>query len=376
MTWTRRGLLAAGVTGLAGCSSNFDTGLGNADETARAPARSGTDARIGFVGDVMLGRSVNEHWVGGDPAGVWGSTLERLRQLDGLVVNLECCISERGRKWPNKTYYFRADPDFAVPALEAANATVASLANNHVLDFRETALDDTRAHLTDAGVAHAGAGPDRETAFEPAVAEIGDLTVATIALTDQFHQYTATENGAGTAYVTLDPSVPGTRQLVEATLQRAMAHDPDLVVASLHWGPNWETAPGTRQEAFARWLVEHGVDVVHGHSAHVLQGIEVYRGRPIIYDAGDFVDDYIHKEEFHNKRSALFELVVTEGSPEELRLVPVEIEDETATMADGEATAWVQETMQNRSEPFGTSIERTDDGLSVPLGEEYHRSRG
>lgn len=371
MRRTRRGVLAAGAMALAGCSGAPETGARSGDGTSGTTASmTRTDARVGFVGDVMLGRNVNDHWVGSNPEGVWGSTLERLRKLDGLVLNLECCISGRGRRWPDKTYYFRANPDFAVPALRAANASVAALANNHVLDFGETALEDTRDHLSDAGVDHTGAGPDRDTALDPAVTEIGGLTVATISLTDQYRPYAATASGAGTAYVPLRRSAPGTRQLVGTTIERARERDPDLVVASLHWGPNWETEPAEGQRAFARWLVERGVDVVHGHSAHVLQGIEVHQGRPIIYDAGDFVDDYIHKEGFHNKRSALFELVVADGSFDELRAVPIEIEDETATMADGAATAWVRETVQERSDPFGTTVERTDGGLSVPLGGE------
>ena len=318
----------------------------------------------------MLGRGVTDHWVESDPAGVWGSTLDRLRGLDALVANLECCVSDRGRRWPDKTYYFRADPSFAVGALRAAEASVVSLANNHVLDFREPALADTRTHLADAGVAHAGAGPDRDAALDPAVVEAGGLTVATVAFTDQFRPYAATEDGAGTAYAVLHPSAGRTRRLVRTALERASDHEPDLVVVSLHWGPNWVTAPGKTQQAFARWLVDRGVDVVHGHSAHVLQGVEVYRSRPIIYDAGDFVDDYIHKEGLHNKRSALFELVVTDGSLAELRVVPVEIEDETATLADEDATAWVRETMRARSDPFGTTVEKTDEGLSIPLGGE------
>ncbi|MXR52768.1 CapA family protein [Halovenus sp. WSH3] len=351
MTWTRRGLLAAGVTALAGCVGG----------------EPGT--RIGFVGDVMLGRSVNDHWIGRDPDGVWGSTLNRLRRLDGLVLNLECCISERGRKWPDKVYYFRSDPDFAVPALESANAALASLANNHSLDFRAPALADTRGYLDDADIAHAGAGPSREAALTPAVTDIGGLTVAVVALTDRYPEYAAGDGTAGTAYLPLDPSVPESRQTVEATLRRARDADPDLLAVSLHWGPNWETAPSETQRRFARWLIDRGVDVVHGHSAHVLQGVEVYRGRPIVYDAGDFVDDYIDKESVQNKRSALFELTVEDGSVDSLRIVPTEIADETATMADEQASAWVCEAIRERSAAFGTRVDRTDAGLSVSLGE-------
>jgi len=361
MRTTRRGVLA-GVAGLSGC-------LGTAPRGGPGPLEAGgVDARVGFVGDVMLGRSVTDRWRGRDPTGVWGSTLDRLQELDGLVANLECCVSERGERWPDKTYYFRAAPGFAVPALRAAGASAASLANNHTLDFGVQALRDTRAHLADAGVAAVGAGRDRAEAFEPAVRDAGGLTVATVAFTDRWPAYAAGESSPGTAYTPLDRAVPSTRRLVGDAVDRARQADPDLVVASLHWGPNWETEPDPTQEALARWLVDRGVDVVHGHSAHVLQGVEVYRGRPILYDAGDFVDDYVHKEGLHNKRSALFELVVREGRLEELRAVPVEIEDEAVGLAGGEAASWVRGALRERSAPYGTTVERAGDGLSIPLG--------
>ncbi|MEF8977088.1 MAG: CapA family protein [Halapricum sp.] len=359
---TRRGALAAGAACLTGCfgaTRQSDQGFLNGGSA---------NVRLGFVGDVMLGRGVNDRWAGDDPIGVWGSTLERLRRLDGLVLNLECCISERGDRWPNKSYYFRADPAFAVRALDAVDSSVAALANNHVLDFREPALRDTRTHLSEAGIAHAGAGPNIDVALDPAVVDVGGLTVAMFSLTDRFSTYAATENNAGTAYVPFEVSAFPTDRLVREVLDRVRDHAPDLVVASLHWGPNWETSPDASQQAFARWLVDLGVDVVHGHSAHVLQGVEVYRGRPILYDAGDFVDDYVQKEELQNKRSALFELVVTDGQLAGLGIVPIEIENATATLADGEAAAWVRQTMRERSERFGTTLERADDGLSISFG--------
>lgn len=358
---TRRDTLAAGVVCLSGCVTAPQKPDRTRSDTPSA------DARLGFVGDVMLGRRVNDRWTGQKAAGVWGSTLNRLRDLDGLFANLECCVSERGERWPGKTYYFRADPAFAVPAMKTAGTSVVSLANNHVLDFRAPALRDTRRHLTDAGIEHTGAGPDRDTALDPAVVDAGGLRVAVIAFTDRRASFAAGETEPGTAYATLAASDPSTRRVVGTALDRAEAHDPDLLVASLHWGPNWETAPDDDQEVFARWLIDRGVDIVHGHSAHVLQGIETYRGRPILYDCGDFVDDYIHKDDFHNKHSALFEIEVIDRTPERLRIVPIRIEHERATLASGGAAAWVREAMRERSERFGTTVERAGEGVSVPL---------
>ncbi|GAA0718973.1 poly-gamma-glutamate synthesis protein (capsule biosynthesis protein) [Halorubrum trapanicum] len=386
---SRRALLASGVAGfggIAGCAaapSDLGAADASADDTDTADGdAAATDVdptRIGFVGDMMLGRSVADRWgESDDPAGVWGTTLPRLRKLDALVGNLECCVSDRGERWPDKTYYFRAPPSFAAPALEAAGASFVSLANNHVLDYREPALRDTRTHLADAGVARAGAGTTADEALAPATFEAGDLTVAAFGLTDQSTAFAATDADPGTAFARLDPAVRETRDLVGEALDRVAETDPDLVVASLHWGANWETEPRRVHERFGRWLVDQGVDVVHGHSAHVLQGVEVYEGRPIVYDAGDFVDDYVSyrdREGVRNKRSALFELVVRDGDLAALEVTPTEIVDETATLADGEVAEWVRETVAERSAPYDTPVERIDgerdDGrLRIPLSEE------
>lgn len=378
---TRRTLLASGASGVAGLAGCLSAPNGNGgqrdggDEIDEGDGDSDVDARIGFVGDLMLGRSVNERWTseGANSKDVWGSTRSRLQELDALVGNLECCVSDRGTRWPDKVYYFRADPEFAVSALEAAGTGFVSLANNHVLDYGERALRDTTQHLADAGIAHAGAGTDRDAALEPAVFEAGGLTVAAFGLTDQAPEFGAGASTPGTAFAPLDPFAPATRSMVGDVLDRAAEHEPDLVVASLHWGPNWETEPRGVHERFGRWLIERGVDVVYGHSAHVLQGVEVYRGAPIIYDAGDFVDDYISyrdREGVFNKRSALFEVVVRDGDLAELVVEPTEIVDEAATLADDGVAEWVHETLVERSAAFGTNTEVNDGRLTVPLGDE------
>ncbi len=376
VTSSRRAVLAgsaASVTALAGLGGAVRR---RSRRSPTATVRGDADAWFGFVGDAMLGRSVDERWAGSesagstrDPAGVWGTTLPALRGLDGLVVNLECALSTRGERTPNRGYYFRADPAWAVPALEAAGTSFASLANNHLLDFGPTALADTVDHLADAGIAATGAGRDRAAAFEPAVASAGDLDVGVVALTDQSRSYRADSDSAGTAWLRLDPERPETRERVGAMLESVYRRDPDLVVASLHWGPNWEVRPSATQRRFARWLVDRGVDVVHGHSAHVLQGIEVYQGRPILYDLGDYVDDYVVKEGLHNDRSARVELAVEDGRLDRLRVAPVEIVDERVRRASGDVAAWVRERVRTLSAEFGTTVKREGRGLSVPLVE-------
>jgi poly-gamma-glutamate capsule biosynthesis protein CapA/YwtB (metallophosphatase superfamily) len=362
---TRRQVLA---TATATTSTAFGGCLGVTGNDGRDEGDgNGRTHRLGFTGDVMLGRSVDEHWRERDPTGVWGSMHDHLLGLDGLFLNLECTISARGSPRPGRTYHFRAHPDWAVAALESVGTSWVSLANNHLLDFGAVALRDTRTHLTRAGVAHAGAGADVAAATTPSLVPVGDLDVAVVAFTDQSASYAALPGKVGTAYTELDPRDLAGRWQVGSALREAHAGDPDLTVASLHWGPNWDPTPAKSQRRFARWLVDNGVDVVHGHSAHIVQGVEVYRGRPIIYDAGDFVDDYIVKDGLHNDWSFLFEVEIEDGIPTALRLVPVEIDDETVNHPGEEAATWLRARMRTLSKPFGTRFERTGDGLALTL---------
>ncbi|MFB6140499.1 MAG: CapA family protein [Halosimplex sp.] len=375
MSPTRRDALVRGAGAVAAVTAVGGTLAGRTPPPVPATVPGDADARIGFVGDVMLGRNVDDRWSadGVEPAGVWGGTLDDLRALDGLLLNFEGTISARGERRPDRTYYFRADPSWAIPALEAANTAYASLANNHLLDYGPVALHDTVDHLSEAGIANAGAGADAAAARAPTVATVGDLDVGVLALTDQSRSYRAGPNSPGTAWLPLDPGNPETRRRAAAALGAIHGRDPDLVVASLHWGPNWEVRTSAVQRAFARWLIDRGVDVVHGHSAHVLQGIDVYRGRPILYDLGDYVDDYLIKDDFHNDRSVRVELVVEDGVLDRLLVVPVRIVDERVEPATGDVAAWVRERVRSLSGDFGTTVERDGQHIVIPLTEERTR---
>lgn len=361
MVSTRRGALAAAASlvALGGC----------ADRSGPTDAEpSGGDARVGLAGDVMLGRSVHERHHDEPPGSVWGSTLPWLHALDGLVANLECCISTRGTPWPDKVYRFRAGPNWALPALDAAGTACVSVANNHALDFGVPALLDTLDGLARAGIATAGAGRNRRAAVAPVTTEIGGVTVGMLALTDRMPSFGATADRPGTAVATPTVRDRRTRRLVRWQLDRLAGAD--VVVASLHWGPNWELVKRPPLRAFARWLVERGVDVVHGHSAHVPQGVEVYEGAPILYDCGDFVDDYVVKPDLHNDRSALYELVVEDGAVVAVRLHPVEL-DVGVDAASPAAARWLRERIRTLSGRFGTTIrtEPNSPALRVPVRE-------
>ena len=331
---------------------------------------------LGFTGDVMLGRLVDERQRRRDVAHVWGDLAERLRSLDGLFVNLECCLSTRGTPYTDTyhPFHFRADPGWAVPALEAVGVDWASLANNHVLDYGEDAFFDTLDALDAAGIPYAGAGPDAEEAFAPSAVRVGGgdddadaLDVAFVSLTDNVREWAAGPDSPGVAHLRIDRDDPDVRQTVRSALDDARALDPDLLVASLHWGPNMTQGPDESRRAFGRWLIEEGVDLVHGHSAHVFHGVEVTEeGGLVLYDAGDFVDDYAVDDDLRNDRGFLFVVEVDDdGAIERLRLEPTEIYDFSVHAVDESDAGWWHETMRKRTERFGLGTEYERDGAAL-----------
>jgi poly-gamma-glutamate synthesis protein (capsule biosynthesis protein) len=84
---------------------------------------------------------------------------------------------------------------------------------------------------------------------------------------------------------------------------------------------------------FAHRLIDLGADIYWGHSNHMPQGIEIYRGKPILYDCGDFIDDYAIDEDYRNDLTFLFLLDIEGTAPESIELVPVRIHDFQASIA-------------------------------------------
>jgi poly-gamma-glutamate capsule biosynthesis protein CapA/YwtB (metallophosphatase superfamily) len=238
---------------------------------------------VALAGDTMLGRGVARALATTPPAAlVAPEVVAALDQADLVVLNLECCISDRGRPWeaPGKPFFFRAPPR-AVELLVLLGVDCVTLANNHALDYGLDALADTLEHLVDAGIAVVGAGPDLSRARRPAVLAAGGLRVGVVGVTDHPPDFAAGPNRPGVAFADL------TRQLPDWLVETVRGVDADAVLVTPHWGPNMTTEPVRHVRRAATALVEAGATLVAGHSAHVPHGVA---GR-VLYDLGDFLDD-------------------------------------------------------------------------------------
>jgi poly-gamma-glutamate synthesis protein (capsule biosynthesis protein) len=263
-----------------------------------------------------------------------------------------------------------------VGCLTSAGIDVCALANNHVLDFGHAGLRETLRALARAGIKTAGAGLHLAEAREPALVEIsGAGRLVVFALGDETSgipaSWAATDDRPG---VDLLPDLSeGTAGAILERLRRVKRAG-DVVVASIHWGSNWGYEVPRAQQRFAHWLLDGGVDVVHGHSSHHVRPIEIYRGKLVLYGCGDFLDDYegiAGYEEFRDDLTAMYFPTVepATGRLQSLRLTPMQIRRFRVTRATPADAGWLAETLGRVSRPFGARVEPTaDGGLAVHPG--------
>ncbi|MHC4129485.1 MAG: CapA family protein [Planctomycetota bacterium] len=327
------------------------------------PERSVT---LAFGGDVMLGRIVNATIRESGPRHIWGDTLPLLNAADATLVNLECVIAAGGEPFrPRRVFYFRGDPG-VVEALTVAGIDYVSMANNHAMDYRAEALLETIRHLDEHGIAHAGAGATQGEAAQPALLEAGGLTVGIVAFADHFRQYAAGEASPGTNVIEIDRGAK-TLQRVRDAIRAAREQGAEFVVFSIHWGPNMRQAPSPEFVAFARAVMDAGADVFHGHSAHLFQGVEIYKGKVILFDTGDLIDDYYVDPQLRNDRQMLFVVTVTDGAIRRVDLVPLRIDRMQVNLAQGETYEAIRQRMRRLSKPFGTEIRADDARLWIDV---------
>jgi poly-gamma-glutamate capsule biosynthesis protein CapA/YwtB (metallophosphatase superfamily) len=312
---------------------------------------------IALAGDTMLGRGVAERLTEVPPASlVSPEVVEVARGADLFVLNLECCISERGSKWPDpaKPFFFRAPPA-AVEFLVHLGVDCVTLANNHALDFGEEALIDTLKHLDDAGIGHVGAGEDQEAARSPLILRAGDSSLAVLGASDHPQGFAA---GPATPGIAFADFLTGTADWVGETLARTEA---DFSLVTPHWGPNMTAEPVPHVRSASVELAAAGATLVAGHSAHVFHGIE---GR-VLYDLGDFLDDYAVDPIMRNDLGLLFLVTVDGNGPRRLEGLPLKLDFCVTRAAEGDDATWIRQRFRAACADLGTKVTEEDGRVVV-----------
>lgn len=281
------------VAAAAACSSPAESSSPDDEKGSGSSATAGASRTpkaaqlkpftIAFGGDthfegVLRGRLAN-------PRTALGPIASVLKRADLAMINLETAITTGGTPAPGKQFTFRAPPS-ALTALKAAGVDVASMANNHGMDYMQSGLSDSLAAIRRAKFPVVGIGRNAAEAYKPYRRTVNGNRVAIIGATQvldsEFIQsWTATSTQGGLA------SAKEEDRLIQAVRQARKTSD--TVIVHLHWGTELQGCPNPAQRSLAPKLIAAGADVIVGGHAHILLGSGYLRGRYVNYGMGNFV---------------------------------------------------------------------------------------
>ena len=306
---------------------------------------------------------VSSKYIWGDALAVWSRFKPAVK-----IVNLETSITTNEAPWPGKGINYRMHPK-NINVLTEASISVVSLANNHTLDWGRTGLEETLRTLEGAGIAYTGAGRNISEAQNPAILQLKKGRVLVFAYgagsSGVPPSWRATAEQSGVCYL---PSLGEEAFLKIKERVSAVKQAGDIVVFSVHWGSNWGYDIPSAHREFAHQLMDQaGVDVVHGHSSYHPKGIEVYKGRLILYGAGDFINDYEGiggYEQFRDDLTLMYFPVIDPSSGKliSIRIIPMKIKNMRLNNASSADARWIQKVLDRESEKLGVQVILGDDG--------------
>lgn len=256
--------------------------VGDEDDSEDTAEPKAEDFTMFFTGDVMLQYCRGVYAEKGINGLITPYLQQEMVNANMTVINNEFPFSTRGTKAPDKQYTFRVEPSY-VSALVDMGVDVASLANNHALDFGQDALLDTFTTLDNAGIPYVGAGETKERAEEAIFVEAGGRKVGVLSASRVIPvvEWNITTRQPG-LFCTYDSS-----RLVQRI--KEIESQCDYVVVFVHWGIERKAYPEEYQRNLAKQYIDAGADLVVGNHSHVPQGIEYYKGVPIVYCLGNYI---------------------------------------------------------------------------------------
>jgi Putative enzyme of poly-gamma-glutamate biosynthesis (capsule formation) len=318
------------------------------------------------VGDIMMGRAVGKR-LGNNPEGYYAAFKDvaaTLKQGDIVFANLESPLTSSTNSLSKKNkIILKASPD-CIDALKNAGFNVLSLANNHMMDYYDKGLFDTMKLLNENKIAYTGAGKNLDEARKPVIIEKNGLRFGIISYTDMAYtyvgnpsiNYAASDNRAGV--------VPRKYELIHEDIVK-LRGKVDLIAVSLHWGVEETFKITPEMTEFAHRLLDDGADMILGHHPHQFQGIEVYKGKPIIYSMGNFIFDQNDPE---NMETFIMEMDYEKNVLKSLSAIPVKIVDKSRAeiQKPSDAADLIGREM-NLCNQLGTSCSMKEDKLVFNL---------
>lgn len=285
--------------------------------------------RITAVGDVLLGRGVGARIKRQNKSytSAFEEVVRYLRSGDVIFGNLEEPITDREISLADHTNggkFILKNPVEAFAALQYAGFNLFSLANNHILDFYGEGLGDTLNLLDKNGIAHAGAGENLALAREAGIIERNGFKVGLLAYTDMADiLFKGDPNISFAAEAKKTGVAPRTMGYIREDILKSRPVV-DILIVSLHWGVEGSSQTTPDQIECAHQIMDLGADIILGHHPHRFQGIEFYKGKPIVYSLGNFIFD---QNDPQSQQSFIIDMKLGKNGLEKMTAIPVKTVD-------------------------------------------------
>lgn len=309
---------------------------------------------ISLAGDTLLADHVGDYIEKHGVDYPWESVKEVFNKSHLTLVNLECAVGTTGEP-QDKQYTYRAKPE-TLEGLVRAGVKGVSLANNHSLDYGRECFIETLDNLEKYNIKYTGGGRNLNEALKPVVWDINGIKVGFIGfsrVTPHVDWYAA-ENRAGI----VNGYDSNSKNVIEAVKQAK--EKADFLIVSLHWGTERTDYPRDNDVAIAKELIDNGADCIMGHHPHVLQGIEFYKNRPIIYSLGNFV--FGAKGE-RTTQSMIFNMEINKKGIVNAKIIPARINQGKPIIVEDEDRVNIINLINQLSSDWGTKV--LEDGSIV-----------
>jgi poly-gamma-glutamate capsule biosynthesis protein CapA/YwtB (metallophosphatase superfamily) len=236
--------------------------------------------KILFAGDLMLDRGTKSTIERSNPAFLFENVNHLLSSTDFSIANLECVFCDTSLRPLDKKFVFRANPQW-LSTIHDNGITHVTVANNHSFDFGDEGIHQTISNLKKFEIHPIGYNAENTAACLPTNIEKYGIHLAVFS--SCFLQQNNTQTCNETASI-----------LSENIREFKKAHPDYFVIVCLHWGVELRTTPTVEQIEEAHLIINSGADAIIGHHPHVVQTIEIFKGKYIFYSIGNFIFDNNH----------------------------------------------------------------------------------
>ncbi len=303
-------------------------------------------------GDTALARWVHNGYYEKGPKRCLLDLKDLISGADIAMTNLECVVASCGTfgdKGERRPFLYRGRPEL-LDIITEVGFDVAVVANNHSGDYGPDAFLEELELLKATGMAAVGGGRNKAEASTPTYVQAGDVIVAFLGAETKFPKFAATDTSPGNFYA---KEYSNLENALKEPIAVARKHA-DLVVFTPHWGDNWTDEPTGKRRKLARAIIDMGVDAILGHSAHHIHGIEIYKGRPIVYDMGSFFFDTVMQKRM--RLGAGYVLTFSKAGFTKLTIHPLKLHSNRTVFAKGAVLEKIHKLLIDLTAGFGTGV--------------------